>query len=77
MISESILYPLDPHRSMPNDVFETTFIKQTSIYQGILLVKIQGVLLFKMDQWRIEEASTSHLVCILSPLYVLETNFDK
>ena len=31
----------------------------------ILLVKIQGVLLLKVDLWRKEEASICHLVCIL------------
>ena len=42
----------------------TIFVKQTSLYHVILLIKIQGVLLLKMDLWRIEEASISHLVCM-------------
>ena len=48
----------------PNYVFWSTFVKYTSFYLIILLIKIQGVLLLKMDLWRIEEASICHLVCI-------------
>ena len=57
-------------------VFGTTFVKQTSLYHVIVLVKIEGVLLLKMDLWRTEEASISHLVCILCIFgtFVKQTN---
>ena len=58
-------------------VFGTTFVKQTSLYHVIVLVKIEGVLLLKMDLWRTEEASISHLVCILCILEVFGRTFVK
>ena len=56
-------------------VFGTTFVKQTFLYHVIL--KIEGVLLLKMDMWRIEEASISHLVCILCIPEVFGRTFVK
>ena len=47
------------------EVFGRTFVKQISLFHVILLIKIQGVLLLKIDLWRIEDASISHLACIL------------
>ena len=41
------------------------------------MIKIQGVLLLKMDLWRIEEASISHLVCILCIPEVFWRTFVK
>ena len=58
-------------------VFGTTFVKQTSLYHVIVLVKIEGVLLLKMDLWRTEEASISHLVCILCLPEVFGRTFVK
>ena len=46
-------------------------------YHVILFIKIQGVLLLKMDLWRIEEASISHLVCILCIPEVFGRTFVK
>ena len=59
---------------MLHHVFGTTFVKQTFLYHVIL--KIEGVLLLKMDMWRIEEASISHLVCILCILQLLKSEFS-
>ena len=42
-----------------------TFVKYTTFHLGILLVKIEGVLLLRMDLWRTEEGSTRPLICIL------------
>ena len=59
----------------PNYVFWSTFVKYTSFYLIILLIKIQGVLLLKMDLWRIEEASICHLVCIFWLTWDILKNF--
>ena len=48
-----------------NLYFWSTIFKYTSFYLVILLIKIQGVLLLRMDLWRTEEASTRPLICIL------------
>ena len=63
MMYGSFLYPQQIH-----------FVKQTSLYH--VIVKIEGVLLLKMDLWRTEEASISHLVCILCIFgtFVKQTN---
>ena len=53
------------------------FVKQTSLYHVILLIKIEGVLLLQMDLWRIEEASISHLLCILYIPEVFGRTFVK
>ena len=39
------------------EVFGRTFVKETSLYYVILLVKVQGVLLLRMDLWRTPGAS--------------------
>ena len=40
-----------------SEVFGRTFVKETSLYYVILLVKVQGVLLLRMDLWRTPGAS--------------------
>ena len=52
-------------------------VKQTNLHHIILLIKIQGVLLLKMDMWRIEEASIGHLVCISCLFEVIGRTFVK
>ena len=44
----SFLYPPQIHLD---------FVKQTSLYHVILLIKIEGVLLLRMDLWRTPGAS--------------------
>ena len=58
-------------------MFGRTFVKQTSLCHVILLIKILGVLLLKMDLWRIEVASISHLVCLLYISEVFGRTFVK
>ena len=53
------------------------FVKQTSLYHVIVLVKIEGVLLLKKDLLRTEEASISHLVCILGIPEIFGRTFVK